>query len=412
MTCPECGHRNPEGAQFCASCQAFLEWEEPVGGEEERPAAPPSPSPAPAAPAAAPAAAPPQPTADPVPAAQPTPQAPAPARPEPEARPPQPQPQPQPQPPASTPGPAAGPTWARSAAPPPDSGQDPHPLGLRRPGDGADDGPVHPPGEPPAPASPAPAPEPVLARICLRCHSQNPPERSLCQRCGAPLAAPDRAPVVPGPGRRPPWWRRILRRPGPARPLAAGTRPEHRARRRPRLLWPVLLVLLAVAAWFGRDQLADLFDFARDQTSDPEPLAPGAAESSSEAPGHPARAAFDGFSNRYWAPDETGRASGEFLVARFDEPVDLTSLIVTPGVSTRRDEFIDQARPSEITLTLTSENGEETREEISLRDEPEGQTFQVRASDVTSITLTVRAGYGEDPDRRMAVAEVEFFGHR
>jgi hypothetical protein len=174
----------------------------------------------------------------------------------------------------------------------------------------------------------------------------------------------------------------------------------------------VLLVLLAVAAWFGRDQLADLFDFARDQTSDPEALEPDAAESSSEAPGHPARAAFDGFSNRYWSPEETGRANGEFVVARFDEPVDLTSLIVTPGVSTKRDEFIGQARPSEISLTVIGENGEETREEISLRDEPEAQTFQVRGDGVTSITLTIEAGYGEDPDRRMAVAEVEFFGHR
>ncbi|MBC3993129.1 zinc-ribbon domain-containing protein, partial [Streptomyces sp. AC563] len=28
MTCPDCGHRNAPGAQFCASCRAFLDWED------------------------------------------------------------------------------------------------------------------------------------------------------------------------------------------------------------------------------------------------------------------------------------------------------------------------------------------------------------------------------------------------
>jgi hypothetical protein len=240
----------------------------------------------------------------------------------------------------------------------------------------------------------------------------NPPERTLCQRCGAPLTAADGTPASPAAGGRLPWWRRLFRRRAARRPLAAGSRPDHRPRRRPRLLLPVLLVVLALAAWFGREQLADLFDFARQQTSDQERLQPDESEASSEADGHPARAAFDAFNNRYWAPAETGQAAGEYLVARFDQPVDVRSLIITPGSSANRDEFIGQARPAAVSLTLTGEGGEETREEITLRDEPKAQTFEISASDVTSVTITVEAAYGAGPERHVAVAEVEFFGHR
>ncbi|MDT0319374.1 NADase-type glycan-binding domain-containing protein [Streptomyces millisiae] len=338
MTCPDCGHRNAAGARFCASCQAFLEWEEPAAGDE-------------------------RPAPEPVPVPEP----------------------------------------------------DPAPVGLRRPGDPdgeVEDGPEHGPGEPPAPApTPPPAADAADAPTtnCPHCRAANPLDRTLCRRCGVPLAAPDRPPASPGPAGRLPWWRRLFGRRSRQDRLAAGSRPEHRARRRVPW-WPVLLVVLAVAAWLGRDQLVGLFDDVRDRTSDPEALHPDEAGASSEAPDHPAGAAFDGLDNRYWAPAEPGQAAGEYLQARFAEAVNLRSLIVTPGSSANRDEFIDQARPAVIALTIVDADGGETREEIDLRDEPGPQTFEVSASDVVSVTLTVEAGYGEDADHHLAVAEVEFFG--
>jgi hypothetical protein len=357
VTCPDCGHRNPEGAQFCASCQAFLEWEEPRTGGDERP---------------------------------------APALLEPPA---------QRQPPSP------------ATAPPPE----PAAAAPRRPGEApatVDDGPDHRPEEPPGPVPPdgPPAAPSGPPRPCPHCGVRNPADRTLCQRCGTPLAPPSRTPGVPATGGRLPWWRRVLGRRDEGRPLPAGSRPEVRARTRRRvsrpLVWLLVIAVVATAAWFGRDQLAGVFSFAEDQASDPEPLPPDQVGASSEAPRHTAGAAFDGFSNRFWAPAEPGAGTGEHLDARFDEPVHLQRLIITPGSSPNQDEFLDQARPAAVTLTLTSADGERIRESFTLQDESEPQTFELSDADVTEARLTIDAGYGEGDERLMALAEVEFFGQR
>ncbi|MEV5987459.1 discoidin domain-containing protein [Streptomyces sp. NPDC052051] len=235
----------------------------------------------------------------------------------------------------------------------------------------------------------------------------NPYERRLCVRCGT-LLDPARA---PGEAPRPPWWRRLLPR-RERQPLAAGTRPKRRAWRRPRLTLPWLLLVLLVAAWFGRAQLTDLFSFAESSTGDPKPVHPAQVRASSQAPSHRAQAAFDGFNNRYWAPADPGRGTGQYLEADFERPVRLRELLITSGSSTKSDEFLGQARPSKITVTLVSSEGERTSKVLNLSDAPGQQSFTVRGSDVTRVRLTVDAAYGVRADRRVAVAEVEFFGRQ
>ncbi|MFD8009270.1 NADase-type glycan-binding domain-containing protein [Streptomyces sp. NPDC058955] len=256
-----------------------------------------------------------------------------------------------------------------------------------------------PPPETPAPAPVAAPPVPTLR--CAACGTENEAGRTLCVRCARPLA-PGPRPEAP-----PPWWRRLLRRRGRRAPLA-GTRPR-RSRRRPRLLLPLVLVLLACGIWFGLPHAGRLLGLAREETSPPESLPPSAVRASRALKDHPAGAAFDGFSNRYWAAPATGAT----LEADFEAPgVRVTKLVVFAGTSAKKDEFLTQARPARILVEVVSADGGTQTRRITLKDQPGQQTFTLRASEVTRVRITPETAYGTTRGRHLALAEVEFFGHR
>ncbi|WP_326698799.1 discoidin domain-containing protein [Streptomyces sp. NBC_01754] len=192
---------------------------------------------------------------------------------------------------------------------------------------------------------------------------------------------------------------------------AAGSRPR-RGWRRPRLALPLVLLAVAAGVWFALPHVPGLLGLAKEETGAPEAVPPSAFRGSSEASGHPAAAAFDGFNNRYWAPRKPGDGAGEYLECDFAQPVRVTKVVVFSGTSALKDEFLTQARPARITVTLTSEDGEETSRTIRLRDQAGQQTFDVRGADTVRARLTVDSAYGTGEGRRTAVAEVEFFGHR
>ncbi|MFC4496798.1 hypothetical protein ACFPA8_21940 [Streptomyces ovatisporus] len=194
--------------------------------------------------------------------------------------------------------------------------------------------------------------------------------------------------------------------------MAAGSRPRHRILPRPRIALPLVLLLLAVVAWLSRAQLAEFFDFARDSTGKPEALQVTGPTASSSAPGHRPAAAFDKLSNRYWAPARAGTFTGHYVRASFEKPVRLHKLLITPGTSAKQDEYLKEARPSHITLTLLQESGERTTKSLRLKDQAGDQSFDVRGSDVVQVTVAVEDAYGARPARRPAIAELEFFGRR
>ncbi|MEV5602675.1 hypothetical protein AB0L33_14650 [Streptomyces sp. NPDC052299] len=282
----------------------------------------------------------------------------------------------------------------------------PGPAAPRRPGDRPD----APPGpaawtpdtsEPEPPAAPVRSAAPVR---CPGCGADNAPDRTLCVRC-ALLLDPG-----PPPDARPPWWRRLFRR-DPARGHEAGARPRRR-RRGPRLGVPLALLLVLAGVWFALPHLSGLLGLAKEETGAPESMPPSACHASSAAPGHPAGAAVDGFNNRYWAPEKTGGAAGEFLECTFDAPVRLRKMAVFSGTSTRADEYLTQARPARLVAELTARDGTRSTKTIRLTDQAGQQTFDVRGSETVRIRLTVDSAYGTGKGRRVAVAEVEFFGHR
>ncbi|MFD5765849.1 hypothetical protein ACFWIN_08515 [Streptomyces sp. NPDC127049] len=259
-----------------------------------------------------------------------------------------------------------------------------------------------PPGTPP-PASPEAAPPgPAAATVrCPGCGTANEAARTLCVRCALPLAP------GPAPAAAPPWWRRLPRRGARQAPLA-GTRPR-RSRRRPRIVLPLVLVLLAAGVWFGLPHAGRLLGLAREETSRPESLPPSAVRASRSLQEHPATAAFDGFSNRYWAAPEPGAT----LEAEFGLPgVRVTKLVVFAGTSAKKDEFLTQARPARILVELVSADGDTRTRRLTLKDQPGQQTLTLRGSKVTHIRITPETAYGTARGRHLALAEVEFFGHR
>lgn len=195
----------------------------------------------------------------------------------------------------------------------------------------------------------------------------------------------------------------------PEAPRLAGERPAARSRRSRRLVAPVLVLALLAAAWFGRPLYDGAFDFVRDNTTDPEAAPPAGKRASSEAPEMPASAAFDGVSNKAWAPASPG--PGAELVATFDPPVRLLKVIVLSGFSTKPEEFLAHGRPEKLTFRIVGTDGTERTVEIRLRDQPGQQTFDLRASDVREVHIGIGSVYGPS-DRPPAIAEVEFFRGR
>ncbi|WGP12804.1 zinc ribbon domain-containing protein [Streptomyces sp. SH5] len=431
-SCPACGTANGETDDFCGNCGGYLGWSsEPVRrGRAREPEPVPEPEPAPE-PAAHPAAEPePEPVPEPAPepaanpaaeAAAPAPEtAPAPgppARPEAPARPGQPPeaPRPVPAPPA---GPAPTPVPERPSAPPP-------PPEAARP-----------PVPPVPPARPAPAPvrpgvpasaptppsaseadradepvgavqpgKPVARRPVVRpvaadeapdgppcpaCGTPNLAGRRFCRRCAAPLQVREQPAALP-------WWRTVW----PFRRRVRGG--SGRALRRTLLVLAVAALVLAGFLFFPLGRY--VFEDVRDKLGGTAEISPTGVTASAAAPGHPASAAIDGLTNKYWGAP----ALGASLTCSFRTPFRLVGIVVHTGVSKEPQEFRRGARPTRAELLVTTEDGKVHRKAVTFNDKPGKQTVRMGISDVRSVELVLREATGQGEGRPVAVGEVEFF---
>ncbi|MFU8850462.1 NADase-type glycan-binding domain-containing protein [Micromonospora sp. SL1-18] len=264
------------------------------------------------------------------------------------------------------------------------------------------------PSDNPEPADPVDLPPrpPEPRRACPACGVDNAPGRRFCRSCGAQLATPA------GPAPRRSWWQRWwdrLRRRTPRRRSLRDDRRATRAARRT-LLIVLVLCLVAVLAVVGPPLARRAVEAVRDRTQDPTPLVPAAVTASSEAPGAGAARLTDGANNRYWAPN--GAAAGAWVEGRFTEPVRLLTVVITPGVSPRRQAFLAAGRPRGLTVITIDTDGQQRETDIELRDEPGEQHFDVAASNMVRIRLVVRSTYGPGLIPSVAIGEAEFFGRR
>ncbi|GAA4922134.1 hypothetical protein LX16_4833 [Stackebrandtia albiflava] len=257
------------------------------------------------------------------------------------------------------------------------------------------------------PTSPAPAasrPEETGAS-CRSCGTGNATHRRYCRRCGTELTAPAEPERTTWWGRLLAWWR--ARRTHPA---------GHRRRLTPRRWGRVVVVTLliaavvgVIAAFPGRPVVDWAVNSVMDRFSDRAPVVPVEVTASSVVGGFGADDAFDGVSNEYWAPDPASDGVGEWIEARFAEPVRLVDVLVSSGASRVQEDFLGQARPAGLEITFTDVEGETTVAEVSLQDSAEPQKFGFGVSDVVSVRFTITSMYGHEPGRHVAVGEVEFF---
>lgn len=220
---------------------------------------------------------------------------------------------------------------------------------------------------------------------CPVCGTTNPPGRRFCRRCATPLLADG---PVTGPARR----RRSRRRGDTSRWLR-------------RLTALLVVAALVVAGILFYPKAVELFEDLRDRLATPAPIGPARTAATAEVPGHPAAAAADGLSNRYWGAPAVGDAV-EFT---FDQPFRLLSVVVHTGASAQREQFAEQARPTALDVVVTSAGGTTRTVAVTLADQPGPQRTDTGISDVVAVRLVVKAAAGEAPGRHIALGEVEFF---
>ncbi|MEU4745329.1 zinc-ribbon domain-containing protein, partial [Actinosynnema sp. NPDC023658] len=220
---------------------------------------------------------------------------------------------------------------------------------------------------------------------CPVCGTTNPPGRRFCRRCATPLQGGTAITVA---DRR----RRPRRRGDTSRWLR-------------RLTALLVVAALVVAGILFYPTGVELFEVLRDRLATPAPIAPVRAAATAEVPDHPAAAAVDGLSNRYWGAPGVGDAV-EFT---FDQPFRLLSVVVHTGASAQPEQFREEARPTAVDLVVTSSGGVTRTIAVALNDQPGPQRTDTGISDVVAVRLVVKAAAGLGAGRHVALGEVEFF---
>ncbi|WP_327189339.1 NADase-type glycan-binding domain-containing protein [Streptomyces xinghaiensis] len=237
--------------------------------------------------------------------------------------------------------------------------------------------------------------------VCPWCSTGNRPDRHFCRRCAMSLAdEPD------GPGGRRPWWRRLFA--GRNEVRWAGERPRLRrglAWLLPVIGWGLVAALVITAVFMAPAAIQAV----KDHFAKRAPVSPDTYAASRSYADNGPELAFDKFSNTFWGPGITGDGAGEWIEARFGQPVDTLDVLITPGVSARSNELAKSARPSRVEALITTADGKKETRTLTL-DQDARQQRPLRARDVVSVRFTVVSSFGAGADKQVAIAEIEFFG--
>ncbi|MFE6770262.1 zinc ribbon domain-containing protein [Streptomyces fimicarius] len=225
---------------------------------------------------------------------------------------------------------------------------------------------------------------------CPACGTPNLPGRKFCRRCAAPLQAKEAPAALP-------WWRTVW----PFRRRVRGG--SGRALRRTLLVLAVAGLLVAGFLFFPLGRY--VYEDVRDKLGGTAEISPTGVTASAAAPGHPASAAIDGLTNKYWGAPELGAS----LTCSFGTPFRLVGVVVHTGVSKEPQEFRQGARPTRADLIVETEDGTVHEKAVTFNDKPGKQTVRTGISDVVSVRLVLREAAGQGEGRPIALGEVEFF---
>ncbi|MGQ4448355.1 zinc ribbon domain-containing protein [Streptomyces griseus] len=225
---------------------------------------------------------------------------------------------------------------------------------------------------------------------CPACGTPNLPGRKFCRRCAAPLEAKEAPAALP-------WWRTVW----PFRRRVRGG--SGRALRRTLLVLAVAGLLVAGFLFFPLGRY--VYEDVRDKLGGTAEISPTGVTASAAAPGHPASAAIDGLTNKYWGAPELGAS----LTCSFGTPFRLVGVVVHTGVSKEPQEFRQGARPTRADLIVETEDGTVHEKAVTFNDKPGKQTVRTGISDVVSVRLVLREAAGQGEGRPIALGEVEFF---
>ncbi|WP_384300876.1 serine/threonine-protein kinase [Streptomyces sp. NPDC057638] len=139
-------------------------------------------------------------------------------------------------------------------------------------------------------------------------------------------------------------------------------------------------------------------------------IAPGVALASQSYPRHAAALAFDGLDYTWWGTGVSGVGQGQWIEARFPQPVRLQDLIITPGTSPQATRLPASARPHRLTATISTATGKPVERRLTLAPGAGGQHRAFPVEGVTAVRFTIESAHGASETKQVAVAEIEFFG--
>ncbi|WP_436738203.1 NADase-type glycan-binding domain-containing protein [Streptomyces sp. BBFR102] len=237
---------------------------------------------------------------------------------------------------------------------------------------------------------------------CPWCEIGNRADRHFCRRCGMSLA--ERPGVAEA---RLPWWRRIRRagdRPAPW----AGERPKLRRRSSRVFSWIGYGLALGLVV-YGAFHIDTAWNAARDHFAKRAQISPDSAAASRSFGGHPPKVLFDKISNSWWGPGVAQSAEGEWVEARFAEPVRLLDILITSGISDKASDLSEAALPHRMDAVITTADGKKTTRALKLDQMSGAQQRKFRAENVVSVRFVIRSAYNAGDKKQVSIAEIEFF---
>ncbi|MFH9727636.1 NADase-type glycan-binding domain-containing protein [Streptomyces sp. NPDC017254] len=223
---------------------------------------------------------------------------------------------------------------------------------------------------------------------CPACSLANTPGRHFCRFCATPMV-PEQLSTAEGPY--------AGRRPGIGR---------DRSRWIVRALVAAAVVTVVVGGIIGGPPAARA---VQDHFATRVPVHPVAWAATHSAPRQDPKLAGDGYSNTWWGTGYAGDSAGQYLEARFAEPTDLLSILITPGSSKNTTQADGQATPRTFELVVKDSSGEAHVSQHRINDGGT-QRVDVRVRDALTVQLVLRTAWRADPQKQVAVAELEFFG--